>query len=88
MAEWLMFVGTYTRTGSSRGIYTFRMDDSGGMTEVAIEWLGRAGQWAAARDSHYAAAQFYRRAIEMLGDADLEGICAGNLERILKGGAQ
>lgn len=42
----------------------------GGMTEVAIEWLGRAGQWAAARDSHYAAAQFYRRAIEMLGDAD------------------
>jgi class 3 adenylate cyclase/tetratricopeptide (TPR) repeat protein len=49
-------------------------DDSdifaGGMTEVAIEWLGRAGTWAAARDSHYAAAQFYRRAIEMLGDAD------------------
>ena len=42
----------------------------GGMTEVAIEWLGRAGTWAAARDSHYAAAQFYRRAIEMLGDAD------------------
>lgn len=42
----------------------------GGMTEVAIEWLGRAGQWAAARDSHYAAAQFFRRAIEMLGDAD------------------
>lgn len=42
----------------------------GGMTEVAIEWLGRAGEWAAARDSHYAAAQFYRRAIEMLGDAD------------------
>ena len=42
----------------------------GGMTEVAIEWLGRAGKWAAARDSHYAAAQFYRRAIEMLGDAD------------------
>ena len=42
----------------------------GGMTEVAIEWLGRAGAWAAARDSHYAAAQFYRRAIEMLGDAD------------------
>ena len=42
----------------------------GGMTEVAIEWLGRAGTWAAARDSHYAAAQFFRRAIEMLGDAD------------------
>ena len=42
----------------------------GGMTEVAIEWLGRAGRWAAARDSHYASAQFYRRAIEMLGDAD------------------
>ncbi len=42
----------------------------GGMTEVAIEWLGRAGTRAAARDSHYAAAQFYRRAIEMLGDAD------------------
>ena len=42
----------------------------GGMTEVAIEWLGRAGKWAAARDSHYAAAQFYQRAIELLGDAD------------------
>ncbi len=36
MAEWLMFVGTYTRAGSSKGIYTFRMDDSGGMTEVAV----------------------------------------------------
>ncbi|WP_420443069.1 adenylate/guanylate cyclase domain-containing protein [Candidatus Poriferisodalis sp.] len=42
----------------------------GGMSEVAIEWLGRAGAWAAARDSHYAAAQFYQRAIELLGDAD------------------
>ena len=50
-----------------------RSDDNvflGGMAEVAIEWLGRAGEWAAARDSHYAAAQFYRRAIELLGDAD------------------
>ncbi len=44
--------------------------DQGDLTEVAIQWLGRAGEWAAARDSHYAAAQFYRRAIEMLGDAD------------------
>ncbi len=38
MADWLMFVGTYTRTGASRGIYVFRMDgESGGMTEVHVE---------------------------------------------------
>ena len=48
----------------------------GGMTEVAIEWLGRAGQWAAARDSHYAAAQFYRRAIEMPVGVGERGVVA------------
>ncbi|WP_419842236.1 adenylate/guanylate cyclase domain-containing protein [Candidatus Poriferisodalis sp.] len=45
-------------------------DSDGDLAEVAINWLGRAGEWAAARDSHYASAQFYRRAIELLGDAD------------------
>ncbi|MDE0676440.1 MAG: AAA family ATPase [Acidimicrobiaceae bacterium] len=56
--------------GQPAGARTADESFEGGMTEVAIEWLGRAGKWAAARDSHYAAAQFYRRAIEMLGDAD------------------
>lgn len=38
MADWLMFVGTYTRTGASEGIYVFRMDnESGGMTQVHVE---------------------------------------------------
>lgn len=38
MADWLMFVGTYTRTGASKGIYVFRMDDeSGAMTQVHVE---------------------------------------------------
>ncbi|MDA1297841.1 MAG: lactonase family protein [Chloroflexi bacterium] len=38
MADWLMFVGTYTRGGGSKGIYVFRMDgESGAMTQVHVE---------------------------------------------------
>ena len=38
MADWLMFVGTYTTGGASKGIYVFRMDgESGSMTQVHVE---------------------------------------------------
>lgn len=38
MADWLMFVGTYTRGGGSKGIYVYRMDgESGSVTQVHIE---------------------------------------------------
>lgn len=38
MADWLMFVGTYTRSGGSKGIYVYRMDgQSGSMTQVHVE---------------------------------------------------
>lgn len=38
MADWVMFVGTYTRGGGSKGIYVYRMDsESGGMTQVQVE---------------------------------------------------
>lgn len=38
MADWLMFVGTYTRGGGSKGIYVYRMDsESGAMTQVHVE---------------------------------------------------
>lgn len=38
MADWVMFVGTYTRTGASKGIYVYRMDsETGGMTQVHVE---------------------------------------------------
>lgn len=38
MSDWLMFVGTYTRGGGSKGIYVFQMDgESGSMTQVHVE---------------------------------------------------
>lgn len=38
MADWLMFVGTYTRTGASEGIYVYRMDGaSGALSQVHVE---------------------------------------------------
>ncbi len=38
MADWLMFAGTYTRGGTSKGIYVYQMDaESGGMTQVHVE---------------------------------------------------
>ncbi len=38
MSDWLMFVGTYTSAGASKGIYAFRMDgETGGMTQVNFE---------------------------------------------------
>ncbi len=38
--------------------------------DAAVEWLGRAAENAAARESHFAADQLYRRAIELLGNDD------------------
>ncbi len=38
MADWLMFAGTYTRTGASEGIYVFRMDgETGALNQVHVE---------------------------------------------------
>lgn len=40
------------------------------LVDLAVDWLGRAGEQAAQRESHYAAEQVFQRAIEMLGEAD------------------
>lgn len=40
------------------------------LVDLAVDWLGRAGEQAAERESHYAAEQVFQRAIEMLGEAD------------------
>lgn len=40
------------------------------LVDLAVEWLGRAGEQAAERESHYAAERVFQRAIEMLGEAD------------------
>jgi len=40
------------------------------LADRAVDWLGRAGEAADERDSHYVAAQRFHRAIELLPDED------------------
>lgn len=40
------------------------------LIDRAVDWLGRAGTDADARDSHYVAAQRYHRAVDLLSDVD------------------